>query len=47
MRVTVFGSGYVGLVIGVCLADFVNREGFQYFAIGRGDRLEPFRENAG
>ena len=123
MRVTVFGSGYVGLVTGVCLAeagnhvlcvdidpakvdrlkqgsvpiyepglddvlhgadalaivteekefrspdferikellkqpvifdgrnlydpDFVRREGFQYFAIGRGDRVEPSRENAG
>ena len=22
--------------------DFVKREGFQYFAIGRGDRVEPF-----
>ncbi|MGB7838891.1 MAG: UDP-glucose/GDP-mannose dehydrogenase family protein [Terrimicrobiaceae bacterium] len=27
--------------------DFVKREGFQYFAIGRGDRVEPSRENAG
>ena len=27
--------------------DFVKREGFQYFAIGRGDRVKPSRENAG